>query len=610
MQVAFAFLALFLPGFAWWLWFGDHEQDGAEALARIFAISFGVVAVLSLGFFTIRVNSSPILIGVLIGAFSIAVLFGMLRKYKTAFNMSWLISLAVLGVFIAWRIWQATDLLFPNWVDSQHHVLIIRKIIEGGGLPATLEPYLPGPFYYHFAFHAVTALFSKLSGLAIEPALLLLGQVMNAMVGFAIYALVKAIGKDWRVGVLAALLVTFVTKMPGYYLSWGRYTLLIGVILMLVAMAEAEILRRVKFQWWQGIGLGVLVAGTLLSHYLTAFLLGLYLIIIGIEWVIRSVKSKTWDWKAILILAVPALTAFLFSMRWYVRIFRYSASFVSTSVYVPEGLKRDAGQLDYLRYVLGPKVAYWLFGFAVAGLIWAFFKIEWRKLAIWSLLIAIFTIPVGIMIFSFRSDYYGLILFIVLASLSAAFLVWAYDFLLTRIPWKKAFTVTAILIALLLVGWGAWRNTDAINDSTVLVNQADLAALEWVKSHTSSDARFFVNTTTWGYGLMRGTDGGGWLLPSTGRWSLAPTTFYPYGADQETTDTWTDWARRASNVTNCGDDFWELVEEANLNYVYVRDDVGGLKSQTLLTCPGLTRLYTNETVSIWLLEPIMPEDGD
>ncbi len=41
------------------------------------------------------------------------------------------------------------------------------------------------------------------------------------MAGFAIYALVKTIGKDWRIGLVAAFLITFVTKMPGYYLSWG-----------------------------------------------------------------------------------------------------------------------------------------------------------------------------------------------------------------------------------------------------------------------------------------------------------------------------------------------------------------------------------------------------
>ena len=34
MRVALAFVALLLPGLAWWLWFGDRRKDGAQALAE------------------------------------------------------------------------------------------------------------------------------------------------------------------------------------------------------------------------------------------------------------------------------------------------------------------------------------------------------------------------------------------------------------------------------------------------------------------------------------------------------------------------------------------------------------------------------------------------
>jgi len=94
-------------------------------------------------------------------------------------------------------------------------------MIEFGGLPSTLEPYLPGPFYYHFGFHAVGALFLCSAGWTRPPVVLLLGQGISACVGLAVYALAKQLSKDWRIGLLAAVFVTFATKMPGYYLSWG-----------------------------------------------------------------------------------------------------------------------------------------------------------------------------------------------------------------------------------------------------------------------------------------------------------------------------------------------------------------------------------------------------
>lgn len=607
MQIALGFVGLFLPGLAWWLWFGDKQQDGGEALARIFAVSFGLITMIALGFYTIRVSLTPVLLGILLGIFFVAVVAGLVRNYRTAFTWSWLIALGVLAVFVGWRLWQARELVFPNWVDSQHHVLIIRKIIENGGIPNTLEPYLPGPFYYHFAFHAVTAFFSVLSGLAPEIAVLMLGQVMSAMVGLSVYALAKAISDDWRVGLLAALFVTFVTKMPGYYLTWGRYTLLIGVMILPVAMAEAETLRRGQKKWWQGLGLFFLTIGSLLSHYLAAFLLAIYLVIMGIEWVIGCIKDKKANWQTILTLAAPALLGLLVSMRWYIRVLRYSV--VGGMVYIPEGIiEFNRSQLDYLRYILGPESGYVLIGLSLFGLIWAFFKKEWRIFGIWSLIVAFFTLPLDILLFSFRSDYYGLVLFVVLGVLGAAFLVWIFDFISTRVSWKKPLIAAAVMLMLALVGWGAWSNRDAVNDETVLVTKDDVAAFDWIKTHTPEEARVFVNTTPWGYGIYRGTDGGGWILPTTGRWSLAPTIFYTFGGDQPIFDLWADWSARASKVTSCETDFWELVEEADLNYIYVRQGTTGVQTQNLIYCDGLRKLFDNEVISIWLIVGYNPEE--
>ena len=598
MRVALAFAALLLPGLAWWLWFGDRRKDGAQALAEIIAISASFIALGTLGFYTVRLKFTPFLLGIVLGVCFGVAFAGLIRRGKGAFNKTWLFALLGLAVALAWRFWQARDLILPNWVDSQHHVLIIRKMIEFGGLPSTLEPYLPGPFYYHFGFHAVGALFSVLSGLDPAASVLMLGQVINACVGLAIYALAKQLSKDWRIGLLAAVFVTFVTKMPGYYLTWGRYTLLIGVMILPVAIAEAIHAWENRDKWWKLAGLSLLTAGTLLSHYFTAFLFVLFLAVLGIQWLVVTIRNKSANWKQIVSIAISALVGLILASRWYYRIFVYSSA-ASRPVFRAMEAETLKTAWDYFYYLVGPVSAYVLIGFGLLGIIWSIFKTKKVHFQIWAVLLVFFSLPTGFRLMNFRYDYFALIVFIPIAVTAAFGIALLIDKLIRR---KGIASLLILLVGVALGVSGGWQNKKAINTETTLVTQSDIEALEWIKTHTPEDARFFVNTTGWGYGVYRGVDGGGWILPITGRWSLAPTIFYPFGEDLLINETWIDWSFRASRVNACDVDFWELVQEAELNYLYMRQGTTGIQAQNLVTCDGLYKLYDNQEVSIWLID--------
>jgi len=146
---------------------------------------------------------------------------GIIRQHGAGINARWLPALAGFGLVCIWRLAQAEALVLPAWVDSLHHTLISRKMVEAGGLTSTLEPYLPGPFYYHYAVHAISAAYAALTGLHPAETLLVVGQVISAGISLSIYALVRPLAKNWQWATLAGLLAAFATKMPGYYLAWG-----------------------------------------------------------------------------------------------------------------------------------------------------------------------------------------------------------------------------------------------------------------------------------------------------------------------------------------------------------------------------------------------------
>lgn len=602
MQVAIAWWCVLLPGLCWWVWTDQDGRDPVEIMARVLGVSVGFTAVAALMLYLVNLSVSTILLIVYATGLSVLFVGGVIgKKSQMKWHPEWLAGLVFVVGVLLWRFWQAEGLVLPNWVDSLHHTLIVRKMVEAGGLTATLEPYLPGPFYYHFAFHSFTALFSHLSGIDPARSVLLVGQVLIAGTSLAVYSLAKAISGDWRVAGTAALFATFVSKMPGYYLSWGRYTMVAGVLLLGLAAAEMIHLWNHKADWRQGATLLILTAGTLLSHYLTAFLLGLLLLLQGFDWIGESLSQKRWQWGRILMFVFPAVLGLVLVMPWYLNIFANAGSIMKINV-----LQTVAGsstsQWDYTRYLLGPETAYVLSAIAFAGAVLALTQREWRICGLWSLIIAGLTLPLSLQITPFRSDYYALLLFLPICVLSALFLFWLSDRLgvILRAHGLTEAIVVALIFCFILSGVST--NSSAVNPQTVLVNQGDLRALDWINEHLPTNARFFVNTTAWGYGVSRGVDGGAWILPYTGRGSIVPTIYYPFSMEKQSRKELMAVGEQAAKISSCDDQFWALVTEQALDYAFLTERAGNLQPNAMENCAGAIKLYQVDGVSVWRLD--------
>jgi hypothetical protein len=606
--LSMAILVLFLPGLVWIVWFPGSYRDPVERIADSLGISLSIIALMGmLFFFTGWRFSSPLiflLTAICLLAISAAFLSGRIQiKWKTV-RFLLLAGLLLLGM-IVWRFYQARTLVLPAWVDSVHHVLIVQKILDSAGLPHTLGPELPVPFTYHFGFHITTAIFSAISGLEPVKAVLWFGQVINAFVALGIYRLAKTLWRSRRVALIAALLVTFAFQMPAYYLTWGRYTLLTGLLVMLPAMAAVFDLIILNKGREVVARLLILTAGLALVHYMALLFLGLFigcLLLIRFLDLVRPAadledKQRWWGWRWSVIAATIGI---LLAMPWLIRMLASHQAVTTIKVAVPS--KQDfLKSFDYILYLMGPTHNYILLGLAAAGLVLSWFQKKSRGLALWASLMLVLSIPWGLKLGPFRPDHMAIVLFIPASCLLANGLVWLTDFLTKRFNKAVLFSILLIATSLFLLIWGAWHTRDIINPVTVLTDNADLAALNWIKVNTPDESRFLANTTGWQYATYRGVDGGYWITPLTRRYSVAMPSFYGYAAPDQRA-LWVDWIARASNLTSCDENFWSLVSEADLDYLYLHTGKGTLLPANIQECTGIWPVYDKDGVFIYILD--------
>ena len=627
-------IVLFLPGTAWMALIRSGRMDPLEKLAEAAGASLALTGLAALYLFLvgIRLNAGG-MIGIYLAVLAFGTAAAVRSGWRPRINGWALLAGGALLAISAWRLYQARDLVLPAWVDSVHHSLLVRRLLDYGGLAPDWLPYLAAPLYYHYGFHILAAAFSFWSGLDPAQAVLTLGQVISACVAISVYRLGKAVwGRALPAG-LAALFTAFGFHMPAYYLTWGRYPLLAGLIVLPLAMAAALEVQRTPADRGAWARLALYTAAVCFCHFLTVGLLGLFfLVLLGVEanhWM-RSRSLRGVVWQPFAAAALGALVA----LPWLVRVWSYTHSMFSVDVpNLLDPAMESAGVWEYLVFLTGPLRSHILLIFGGIGLIAALLiggRIRW--IAVWGMLLAFLATPIGPRFNPFRPDHLAIVLFLPGSLLLADLLDHTGEGLAVLAEWVRtqcrsrsetlpAETLAAgasasgfswvvrmilasglpLVVGVGLAGWGLWETRDILNPVTILVEPADVKALQWVEQQTPPDARFFINSTAWFSGSYRGVDGGYWLLPYTGRFSIVPPVAYAWGNSADVLRI-VDWSKRASEVKTCDEAFWSLVDEAQLTYVYLRIGAGSLQPEGLAACPGLIPVYAQGGVEIYQLK--------
>jgi len=604
-----AAMAVFLlPGATFLAWLRPKESDPLEFLALAGGLSFSLGAAGGMVLFQTGWTVTPqtggflILLGILVIALGVTfhllrdLIFHPLQKTDKKWSPKPLLlgvfGLAALSGLIYLRFSQASALVVGPWVDSVAHTYWVQLMVEAGGVPRYLLPGMPGAFAPWLTFEMLAAAFTALVKEPPSTGVLWTNLLLSTLVPLSLYRLGRALWADWKPAALAALLSAFAFTFPAYLLGWGRSTLLTLFVLFPLAAAEIVRIRRVPYRggefWKSFVLLMILGMGAFLSDPAA---LPLMVLMLTASYLARFISPPP-DRKVPILeshaLAAVALAYLLVLpyLRWV-----QANTFVPSASVAQTGLEPLAG----LTFFIATPLDTVLVALAVFGLVLLIIQRRSQELVILTLLMVLLCLPALSSAFFSRGEL-RLALSLPAALLAGFFLVEGARFIGIGTHRVVGYLILSVEAAAFVL-WGLSTGANLYPPAVILADQADMQALDWIKDFTSPGARFLNQPAPWQSGIFRGVDGGYWILNETGRGQLIPPPQYPSGGEVYQSRI-NGWARSAISLTGCNKDFWELMAQANLQYVYLKEGSGVLRPSNLAGCKGLLTVYERNGITI------------
>jgi hypothetical protein len=615
-------LLLFGPGYIMEQQFGSNTHTFLFVRPALWlGLSISSVVLLYTWATALGQTLSPTVLGVLAALCGLGVGWQMWRASNTASSMPQhtlgrarkvvMIGAlaAILGITLVTRVVQVEDLVVPAWVDPVHHALLIRVAAEQGQAPYSLRPYLPvDNLPYHWGYHVFVAPIWQLSGLELPDAMLWSGQIFNTLHVLTCAALATYFWRQPLAGVVAGLVVGLVSNMPAYYVSWGRYTQLTGLLMLppLVISWHAWLHRPTR---WNGLCTAMLLAGLSVVHVrVLVFALAL-MAIVTMLWLIEE------DWHIVRLRLVPALAmgglavALTGPWLWHLIIRELVPAVGNPQTLVGGGnynaLKETllwSGQ-NRLLAALAMASAFWglwhrarvalmFVGWVVILIVLANPWLAGYLLPLVGILVALWGLQqrrvlallLGCVLLVFNpalvqlpyvwlinNEVVTITLFVPFSVLIGGGTYMLYNWLEHLPRFRVPARVIYIVLLVVASGWGAWNLRTIINPVTVFVHADDMAALEWVRENTPSDARFLINATGWLPAVDRGVDGGWWLMPLTGRWTSTPPVLYVHGPPDYVEQVQARSKQIASFEPGQEQQLYALMRREGITHIYIRD---------------------------------------
>lgn len=457
-----------------------------------------------------------------------------------------LLVMTLLAVLV--RLYTARELLVGMWGDSYHHTVIAQLLADHGGLFSSWQPYVPlKTFTYHYGFHSIVAWLQWLSGHPVTLGVPLVGQLQSALAVPLIYLLTRRVCGNEPMALWAALIVGFISPMPGYYVNWGRYTQLAGqTILPAVAVIWMALLDkttnapRAYAPIIRLTGLAALVtAGLALTHYRVTLFAVCFILVYGIYLLATRIRSLG-ELAAVGAVGLATNTLVIsLIVPWIMRLRESMWARLGTHYLSTNTVTTETDALPTLSEFVALHTKPAIMALALVGILSLLWQRQWRGMVLvgWALLVWFLTNPymLGLPGAGIISNFTVLIAnYLVLAPLAGAALVFVSNSLARAIPAPRLLAGGQVFLGAAVMFWGMGYQQQIITPQSQLFTPADAMAMDWIKQHTPPDAAFFVNSfPAYGGSLYAGSDGGWWLAFMSGRATNIPPLLYGSEAGEQ-----------------------------------------------------------------------------
>ncbi len=589
----------------------DFDMAEITALSVGLSIAVGGVGLLFAKLLGVRLDT-PIIraVAILLAVADAGLLLRDLRsrkewKWPSREKLLFAACLAIVLVISAGlRFLHVRDLVAPMWVDSVQHAEIAQLIVANGGLPDSYRPFADvEPFSYHFGFHALVAFFHWLTGTDIPRSMLVIGQALNALTPLSAYLLASRLTRSRLGGLVTATVVGLISVMPAYYVSWGRYTQLTGMVLLpivIVLSLDALSSKRQTPPLRPLTIAAIAVGGLVIAHprvtvFFLCFLVA-YLIVEAFasraNW--RHLSSRVVGISAVGISGILIILPWMWNILGSLVPRTWQGASLATPSDNPFPWAFITASNDRI-----------LIGAAVLGLALGLVKRDngamligiWTGLMVLSANLYLIGLPGSTMI---SNGALAIALFLPVSLLDGQLISTVAEHARFE-RWKLHLKMIAA-VGLIAVGlYGAQGLLGIVNPATALFFKEDAQAMEWIAMNTPKDAKFLINSYSWQYGIYAGSDGGYWIPALTGRKASLPSLLYALGKPDYVTTEASSMAKVSSGALS-DEDMRDFLRANKIDYVYIGYRGGVLKPSQFVDKPGYREVYKGEGVWIFRVE--------